>query len=43
MTITFRDPENKYIKEYPKEFHFTNFTRTIVCDTQTRLSRTFLC
>lgn len=22
MRIIFRDPENKYIKEYPKEFHF---------------------
>ena len=21
MTITFRDPENKYIKEYPKDVH----------------------
>ena len=30
MTITFRDPENKYIKEYPKDVHKGYFFKMLL-------------
>ena len=43
MTITFRDPENKYIKEYPKDVHKGYFFANDMFDNIDKESLYYVC